>query len=344
MIRFLAWSARTRVETFRAVFDGKPAEEWDLPGSDQTTVGEFRFNGVAGEPLLAWDGSVPAAAIAEVHAFFDGNVARYEPAVERVIDATAVPALPDEEFWPIIDCLGGGRTWERTIGKAERLAAEYGEKFAIRWAQTAGLKALQLADVADAAGWEAAEQLEVIGATLAQGKDVFAAVRRDPAAFDRGWLADLSAQTSWIGTGALERLGPRDEWVQVETAFSARHRAILDRTDADMRRWQREHDIPHDEPGPFFRIARAVVKLAGGYRERLFLLVDAENTLNDPSQATPVVESFGGDIVAGPEFNTQGGLGDLFNFEIFTIKRRSTTPAAAYLAKHASTPVGSGRP
>ena len=341
VFRSLASSARTRVETFRAVFDGKQAEERHLPDSDETTVGRFRFDGVAGKPLLMWDGAVPAATAAEVEAFFEGNVERYEPPVERVIDATTVPALPDDEFWPIIDSLGG-RTWESTIGKAELLAAEHGEQFAIRWAQTAGLKALQLADVIDAAGWEAGDQLHVIGATLAQGKDVFSAVRRDPAVFDARWLADPSEQTIWIGTGALNRLGPRDEWVQVETAFSTRHRAILERTDADTKRRQREHDIPQDDdPEPFFRIARAVVKLTGGYRERLFLLVDAENTLNEPSRATPVVESFGGKIVAGPESSTPGGLGELVNGEIFTIKRRSTTPAAEYLAKHTSTPIGS---
>jgi hypothetical protein len=114
----------------------------------------------------------------------------------------------------------------------------------------------------------------------------------------------------------------------------------LERTDADTKRWQREHNIPPDDPEPFGRIARAVVNVAGSCRERLFLLADAEDTLVEPSHATQVVESFGGEIVAGPEFSTQGGLGGLFNCTIFTTKRRSITPIREYLAKHASTPIG----
>lgn len=338
VIRSLRSTARTRVETFRALFDGERVEEWDLPGADELRVGEFHFDGVVGEPLLLWDGTLDAANVAEVEAFFSGNVDRDEPQVERVIDATAAATLPDEEFWPIIESLGR-RTWESTIRKAERLAADQGVEFAIRWAQTAALKALQLADVIDAAGWEARQQIDVIGATLAQGRDVFSKVRDNPAAFDHRWLADLSGQTIWIGEGALDRLGARDESVRVETAFSSRHGAILDRAHADMERWQREYNIPEHDQGPSFRIARAVVRLASGYRERLILLVDAGTTVSTPAHDTAVVESFGGEVVAGLEFSNLGGLGRLFNVDIFTIKRRSTRPAVEYLAMHASTPV-----
>ncbi|WP_127791901.1 hypothetical protein [Agromyces sp. LHK192] len=336
VVRSLVLSARTRVERFRALFDGKPAEEWDLPGSDEIVVGEFRFEGVAGESLLLWDGSVNAGSAEEAHGFFDGNLDRYETPVERVIDATTARALPDAEFWPIIDS-PGGRTWESTTRKAERLTADRGEEFAVRWAQTAGLKALELSDVLNAAGWEAGDQLHVIGATLAQGLDVFSAVRRDPESFDARWLADLSSQTIWIGARALNRLGPHDEWVNVETVFSTRHRALLERADADTRRWQLEHDIPQDiDREPSFRIARAVVDLTGRYRERLFLLVDAEDSPDAPTRH--VVESFGGEIVAGPEFSSSGGFGGLFNCEVFTIKRRSSAPATEYLANHTSAP------
>ena len=336
VVRSLRASARSRVETFRAVIDGLEPEGRDLPGATDVVVGEFRFEGVAGDPLVLWDGSVPAASAEAARVFFDGNVDRYQ-AMRRVINATAARPLPDGEFWPIIDALGG-RSWERTIRSAERLLAERGDHFAIRWAQTAGLKALGLADAFDAAGVPAVEQLDVIGATLAQGRDVYSVVRGDVTAFDRRWLADMSAQTIWMATGALERLGPRNGSVQVETAFSSRQQEILERTDVYFERWQREHDIRPEDPGPFFRVARAVMKLGEEYRERLFLLVDAQGVLEDPSSAIAVAEDFGGEIVAGLEFSTDGGLGGLFNSEIFTIKRRSTASATDYLAMHASMP------
>lgn len=141
VVRGVTSSARLRMETFRLRIEGTDAMPWDGPGPAEHVVGEYEFHGTFGAPILIWDGEVRHVRSNEdVDRFFAGNVARHSLRSVTVIDATGLDRLPDAEFWPIVDVLGG-RMWEKTIRSAARQLSMRDESFILRWSETAGLKA-----------------------------------------------------------------------------------------------------------------------------------------------------------------------------------------------------------
>ncbi|SFS17048.1 hypothetical protein SAMN04487846_3435 [Microbacterium sp. cf046] len=325
------------------LIDGKSIETWDLPSEDEAPLGQFSFAGVVGQPILLWDARAPVLDATKTLTFFAGNVNGYAPPEWVEIIATATIPLSEGEFWSVIDTLGR-RTWEKTIDHAAAVLAGRGEMFAQRWEQSAALKALPLADLFRAAGVELQDQLHYIGATLGQGADAYARVLEDPTMFDGAWLADLSAQVLFLGSRALDRLAPRSQHIAVRTSFTDRHTEIIAASVAEAEAYRVSLGFPPGRREPHYRIARTLVECEDGYRERLFLFDGHGIDEGNVARVMAISDSFGGRAIAGPEFSTAAGLGDLFNDEVFEIKRRSTLAIDDYLRRYVSTPEETTQP
>jgi hypothetical protein len=225
-IRTLEQSPRLAREAFTIVVgeDAGPARDGEL--------GRQRFRGRAGGPLLLWEEQV--GVIADLPTLEErliaGDVDAWQPEspLERV-DARGLDPLPEDEFWPVIDALGG-RTWDRTVAAAERALAAHDEEFILRWSETSARKALRLLDALGAGS----ESLWELGAVLARGRDVYESVVADPALLDPRWLGDGSIGPLVLGTGALNRRRrlPYDRMVLVTTSFSRTHGLLVDGIEA----------------------------------------------------------------------------------------------------------------
>ncbi|PPF26316.1 MULTISPECIES: hypothetical protein [unclassified Rathayibacter] len=143
----------------------------------------------------------------------------------KTFDASGLEPLSDAEFWPVIDVLGG-KLWQKTIASAERELARREDQQILRWAETVGLKALQLNSVIDFGG----DALWCLGATIGKGQAVFEAVQTDADTFDPRWWNDSSLSVLFIGSGALERRhGP----LIVTTSFTPTHKHLMHRAYPD---------------------------------------------------------------------------------------------------------------
>jgi hypothetical protein len=335
VVRSLAATARTRVETFSLRVDGLDDSDLAEPSPVEHLIGEFRFHGTVGEPILIWDGPIGEGGSREKALdFFSGNVAREKPQGTTILNAAGLDPLPDGEFWPIIDSLGG-RMWERTITAAARQLSEYEDDHILRWAETAGLRALALSDALEAAGIAPINELDVIGASLGRGKASYSRVLADPDSFDPRWLADNSSQVIWIGAHALDR--QLDGEVRLETTFTARQRDINDRAREQLEQNRRDRGFPPERRETSYRAARAVIEEGAGFRERLVLFPDDGPAAQSTERAEHAAASFGGTVVA-VELDWNPGTVGLTHGDIFTIKRRSPLPVPEYIPRHTTAP------
>ena len=324
-----------RIETFSLRVDKLDDSDLAEPGRAEHLVGEFRFEGTVGEPILIWEGMIQGAGAREdALAYFSGNVAREKPRRTTLLNAAGFDPLPDEEFWPVIDSLGG-RMWERTLDAAARQLSEQQDEHILRWAETAGLRALALSDVLDAAGVDTVHELHVIGASLGMGETAYSRVLADPDTFDPGWLADNSPQVIWLGDHALARRLDGEVWV--ETSFSVRQREINQREFEQLEQNHRDRGFPPERHETSYRAARALIEDESGFRERLVLFPYDGPTAQSIERAERATASFGG-TVAAVELDWNAGTAGLIHGDIFTVKRRSTLPVADYLERYTTSP------
>lgn len=335
VIRSLATTARTRVETFTIRVDGLDASGLAEPSTVEHLIGAFRFEGTVGEPILLWDSPIRHADSREdVLDFFSGNVAREEPRRTTVLNAAGLEPLPDAEFWPVIDSLGG-RMWERTVDAAARQLSEYEDGHILRWAETAGLRALALSDRLEAAGVAPTDELHVIGASLGMGQAAYSRVLADPDTFDPRWLSDNCSQVIWLGDHALGRRLGGDAWV--ETSFTARQHDINERACAELEQYAGDRGFPPERRQTSYRAARAVIENGSDIRERLVLFPDDGPDSEPTDRAEHGAASFGGTVIA-VELDWNPGTAGLINGDIFTIKRRSTLRVPEYVERHTTAP------
>lgn len=333
VIRSIVATARTRTEYFSVIFDASigtrhTAQREDVPGS---VLAERPFRGMSDQAITIWDAAVPAHARVDPVAWFEGNELR-DPPPPVPIQTAHLDTLPDAEFWPVLDSLEG-RLWSRTLSAASGRLASAPEDVILRWAQTAGEKAVAVADALERVGISASWQIHAIGAVLGKGERVFEAVLARPDAFDAGWVTDNSPQVIRLAELALERKTGRG--VDIVTAFTARQREIAVREAEEVEAYQRESGIELGPDDPRFRAARAVVAASGSLRERIVLVPDWPS----PGEAAATaLTADGGALVTGPEFANQQGIG-LWGGEAFIIKRRTTLDLVDYVRRY-STPPG----
>jgi hypothetical protein len=333
-MRSLTTTARTRLETFSVRVDNLDDSDLAEPGPVEHLVGEFRFQGTVGEPILIWEGLIRDVDSREALAFFSGNVAREKPRRATTLKAAGLDPLPDEEFWPVIDGLGG-RMWEKPLGAASRQLSEQQDEHILRWAETAGLRALALSDVLEAAGVGPVHELHMIGASLGMGEAACSRVLADPDTFDPWWLSDNCSQVIWLGNHALERRLGGEVWV--ETSFTIRQREINQRELEQLEQNRRDRGFPPERHETSYRAARALIEDRSGFRERLVLFPDNGPATQSIRRAERATALFGG-TAAAVELDWNPGTVGLIHGDVFTIKRRSTLPVPDYLERHTTAP------
>lgn len=328
-----------RIETFSVRVDRLDDSDLAEPGPVEHPIGEFRFQGTIGDPILIWEGMIRGArSREEALVFFSGNIAREEPRRATLLSAAGLDPLPDGEFWPVIDSLAG-RMWEKTLDAAARQLAEQEDEHILRWAETAGLRALALSDVLEAADVGPVDELHLIGASLGMGQAAYSRVLADPDTFNPRWLSDNSSQVIWLGDHALERR--LDGGVWVETSFSVRQREINQRELEQLEQHRRDRGFPPERHETSYRAARALIEDGPGLRERLVLVPDDGPATQSMERAESATALFGG-TVAAVELDSNPGTAGLIHGDIFTIKRRSTLPVADYLERHTTAPQPNG--
>ncbi len=335
-VRSIETTARTRTEWFSVIWAaeqgrGNAASRCDVPGS---VLSEQTFSAASDEAFIVWDSDVPSAGHADPITWFAGNEVRDPPPPVR-IDVSALRTLSDEDFWPVIDSLQG-RLWDRTLSVAAGLLAQAPEEFILRWAETAAVKALALADVLEAAGTEAHDEIHAIGAVIGKGQRAFDEVLSNADAFDPSWCTDNSAHVLTLASHAYERRTGMS--ADIHTAFQPRASDIQARVGAWVAEYQRQRDIEPHAPDPVFRAARAVVRTRGALRERIVLVsVHGRSGRSLDELARIEFAADGSEIVAGPEFAMQRAIGS-WGGEAFAIKRRTTLNVPAYIQKYSTIP------
>ncbi|WP_127476390.1 hypothetical protein [Microbacterium sulfonylureivorans] len=330
VVRTVTSTARTRTEEFTVIYEDPSWPASTREHVDGDVVAEGAFAGSSDAPIMLWDGALPEQAQADPRSWFDGNVFREEPPAE-VIDVSGLRPLEDDEFWPVIDSLGG-RMWDRTIQIAVSVLAQQDEDFILRWEETAARKALVLADAFEKAGIAAARELHSIGAVLGKGEEAFLRVYADPKTFDWAWVSDNSPQVIWIGSHALERRLGRS--VRIESSMSLRHRDILERRRLEVAEYQREHGIVERPRDPSLTAARGIVDGSNGLRERLVLV---PSSLSKDQEATAAMTADGSRLVAGPEFANHQSIG-LWGGVAFSVRRRTALPLDEYITRYVTRP------
>lgn len=332
VIRSIVTTARTRTEYFSVVFDDEigthhTAQRADVPGS---VLGEWAFRGMSDEAITIWDAVLPEHARADPVAWFDGNELRDPPPPVRM-DVTRLDALPDAEFWPVIESLDG-RLWARTLDAAAARLASAPEGVILRWAQTAGEKAVSVADALARAGVAPSWRINAIGAVLGKGQQAYNAVLAQPEVFEHDWMTDESPQVIRLADHALTRKTGRA--VRIVTAFAAREREIAAEETQEVAAYQRENGIEPGPRQPGFRAARAVVEASGVLKERMVLV--PEGCAMDEA-ALVALTMDGSAVIAGPEFANQQGIG-LWGGEAFVIKRRTSLALDEYVRRYVTFP------
>ncbi|MEX0151528.1 hypothetical protein [Microbacterium sp. LMI1-1-1.1] len=335
-VRSIEATARTRTEWFSVIWHPVlvlpgTMSIGDVPGS---VIGEQAFSGASDEAFLIWDARVPDAAQGDPVAWFGGNELRNPPPpLER--DASDLPVLPDDEFWPFIDALDR-KLWNKTLRAAAGRLAEQPEEFILRWAQTAALKAVALADVLESVGIDVSYEIHAIGAVLCQGQRTFDAVLSDADVFELTWGNDNSWLVISLANYAFERKATVG--VNITTAFTARESEIRAREAEAVAEYQRQRGIEPEPEQPLFAAARAVVRTEGALRERIaFVPARMSSERAVEALARDALTADGSSIVAGPEFALQSVVGPEGG-EAFAIKRRSSVDVDAYVKFYASVP------
>lgn len=340
-VRSIETTARTRTEWFSVIWAaeqrrGNAASRADVPGR---VLSEQLFSAPSDEAFIVWDADVPSAGHADPITWFAGNELR-DPPPPIHKDVSLLRALSDEEFWPVIDALQG-RLWDRSLSVAAGLLAQAPEEFILRWAQTAAVKALALADVLEAGGIGALDEIHAIGAVVGKGQRAFDEVLSNADAFDSSWCTDNSAHVLTLASHAYERRTGMS--ADIHTAFQPRASEIGARSEAQVAERQKQRGIKSDAPDPVFRAARAVVRTRGALRERIVLVRDVEHSgrsLEDIAETGLAADE--SEILAGPEFAMQRAIGS-WGGEAFAIKRRTTLSVPAYVEKYSSVPTVEAR-
>lgn len=333
VIRSIVATARTRTEYFSVIFDADvvgilhTAQREDVPGA---VLGERAFRGMSDGAITIWDAVLPEHARADPVAWFDGNELR-DPPPPVQMDVSHLDALPDADFWPVIESLGG-RLWARTLDAAAARLASAPEGVIRRWAQTAGEKAVAVADALARVGVAPSSQMNAIGAVLGKGQRAFDAVLAQPEVFEHDWMTDNSPQVIWLAAHALTRKTGRN--VDIVTAFTARQREIDAEEAEEVAAYQRDNGIEPGPREPGFRASRAVVEASGVLRERI-VLVPHGSAMDQV--ALVALAADGGAVIAGPEFANQQGI-SLCGGEAFVNKRRTSLALDEYLRRYVTLP------
>lgn len=332
-LRTMSHTARTRTERFWLHLESpRPSEQ--LPPRVEGIVSSYDFSGDAAGPLLIWQSDAPVSTADEAQEFFVGNTAVRVCTPPVRLDATGVEPLRDEEFWEIVDALGGKANLMASF-KAVRALIPRGEEFMLRWAHSFSAHALQLMPVVDGLQRSGVVPADLtwhaLGAVIAAGRDAYDAVLSNPDAFDVRLLRNAQIHVLFIAETAVQRNRPAVD--KVVTRLSLLW---------DSERAAQETELISTAGTPLeisLHCARGIMRVGGGYVERLVLVdLGVEPDENAAGSAADALESFGGDLVAGPEI-AEAAVSDLAHSDaVFTIHRRSSLPVDDYLSRYAPGP------
>jgi hypothetical protein len=334
VIRTLDTTPRTATEVFWISEHDEPEPWWN----PESVVGERDIAGPMDGPVLVWDERVgdEAEITTLLEGYFAGNLAAWSPPERTERNTAGLGVVSDDEFWAVIEVLNV-TTREKTIDAAARSLAERDEDFVLRWHETLSLKAVALDEAIGAANLYDAGQsmaLHLLGATIARGPDIYAAVLADPEAFDATWLNDASSLVLFIGAFALHRKVGGD--VAVTTSFTPVHERILRAWDAEAR--QRDEHRLRLSPNPdslrerVFHLGRALVVLDHGVHLRVIIAEDQPGAEDNRPGLRVALEAFGG-RVCSPVETSEGGWSGIGGGPVLVVKRRFSGTREEYLAR-----------
>ncbi|WP_243227441.1 hypothetical protein [Microbacterium sp. CIAB417] len=343
--RTLFATPRTRTEEFFLRVDDPPGHGAVHAGrSGGLVLGTFAVCGPRHGSWLLWEGTLaPAASLDDALSFFEGNLSVARETVVVDVDVSHEELLVEDEFWPVIDLLER-RAWENTLPRAVAAIASNGERFALRWANTAAQKALELAPLIDRAGVPANLVLGYIGAVITQGRAEYQATLTAEGDLSAVRVSDHSSSVLSLGAFAYDRLQQKpDVFTRFRDVFTSKADEIRRRSDEDVARYQRDNDI-HPARRRRWWTGRAIVQVDDRFYERV---VFAEMTAMPGSveayteEIRVAAESFGGRVAIGPEV-LDHGIGSVFSVEAYEIKRRSSVPVDRYIEQYVTSAAVTG--
>jgi hypothetical protein len=276
-----------------------------------------------------WDSGVPSMAQRELEEFFLGNTDADVPTAPLVADTRGLEPLPDEDFWAVIETLGG-KANQMASYRAVRALTSRGEDFTLRWAHTLSEHALRLmpsiAVLSERGIISFDHEWVALSAVIAAGRGVYENVLTDPDSFDPRLVKNASVAVIVAAESAMRDLRP-----DIETVLTNLSAFLHPKPDSPIDDGGAEEPTP---PHPSL-CARAIVRDQGRLRERL-VLFDGGGRFDEETTRRAVIalEGFGGEVVAGPEI-AEGYVPRLVRAgSVFTIRRRSAMPIDEYLAKY----------
>lgn len=261
VVRTLEQSPRLAFERFWIDAERGPLES--PHGWNEDDVLDARpFAGSPIGPLLLWDEVVGTTDDLPMllNDYFPGNLDVWNPPPIPVeFDVRGLTALSDEEFWPVIEEMGG-RLWESKLKKASRSLSARDEDFILRWQETVAQHAVRLIKAFEAAG--IADQLReaggthILGAILGAGRAAYEYSIANPTDYVDSSLADLSFLVLSLGGMALEK--KLKQKVTVTSSFTDANQRLRRSADASMAahaanaetRGGWGADVVHDRLGP----------------------------------------------------------------------------------------------
>ncbi|MCJ1706243.1 hypothetical protein [Microbacterium sp. VKM Ac-2923] len=327
-IRTFASTARTRTERFWLQLESPQTSDQSPPLSE-SVVATFPFSGDASGPILVWDSALPACE--DIADFFSGNTDAWTYSPPLRLDATHEAALPDDEFWELVGAFGGRANLMSTY-KAVAALATRGEQVALRWAHAFSDHALRVmprVEALAAKGHVPPDRIfEAVGAIVVAGRTTYGAILADADSFDRRLLREAALDVIFTAQLAVRRLRPEVESVTTPLSLLWDSGPAAQKT----RRLLTERDPSFTR----MHCARGILRIDGQLHERLVLVDWGDETdEHSTTHAIAALKSFGGHLVAGPEF-AEGAVNHLANAgAVFHTRRRSSMPVAEYLAIYA---------
>ena len=222
--RTLEKRPRTALEEFHLVID---SDERLYPlKPNATIVSEYHFAGQPVDaPIVFYSRHLDLEQAATLSARVVPRTVPQTPVFDPpvIVDARTCEVLSDDDFWSIINLLGG-KAWETKINKAEVELARRSEDFVLRFAQTMAWKVhlldhpLNFTAEADGTTVRKSDYRRFFGAVIAGGRPRFDEVLANPGTDDDKWYSDLSFFVLYLASSALRRQRKVDR-VEITTTW-----------------------------------------------------------------------------------------------------------------------------
>ncbi len=225
--RTLLSTPRKATERFRLSVDDD--DRWRLD-EGEVIIDEFRFDySQIVSPVVIYSRVIDRTQAEVLSARISPREVYVAPVPEPLeeVDARGHEPLPDDEFWAVIDLLGG-KAWETRLAKAQRALAKHPEDYALRFAQAMAEKVRALDHPLNFNVYGDDGPLRLIapgdygsrfGAIMAGGRERYERVLAEPGLRDPKWSSDLSFMVLHLASSVLARNRGR-QFVLVTTSWN----------------------------------------------------------------------------------------------------------------------------